>query len=147
MTIKKLFFLCLIVFALVVGSPLVTLISNPAYAQTASPKVSVTYNSKASSFLVAASGVQSVSYTLEYKRAAGSGQVLEGLQSAGKAAKNGSYARRHYAGTQSSKYFIPHKVKSGTLRMKGKTKAGKAFSKNVSFTVSAGGVLKVTSIN
>ncbi|HYD35800.1 MAG TPA: hypothetical protein VD999_07065 [Vitreimonas sp.] len=144
MSIKTLFSSLCLALMLSLSLPAVSLLTPPVQAQVAGPRASITYASKGSSFLVVMSGVQSVNYTIEYTRAVGNGEMLEGIQSAGKG-KKGAYAKRHYAGTQSSKYFIPHKVKSGTLMVKGKDLKGKAFSKTIKFTVSSKGVLKVIS--
>lgn len=55
-----------------------------------------------------------VRYTLEYTRSSKGQEIQEGVQGGGKATKN-NYIKSIYAGTQSSKYFIPHTVLRGKL--------------------------------
>lgn len=55
-----------------------------------------------------------VRYTFEYTRLAKNQEIQEGVQGGGKS-KNNTYIKNIYAGTQSSKYFIPHKVLRGKL--------------------------------
>lgn len=87
------------------------------------------------SFVVTAKGVKKVQYTIEYLRAAGKNKTqLEGLMGSG-TAKNGSFSKTHFAGTQSSKYFIAHDVKSGSLKLSGTDVSGKKFNYTTKFVV------------
>lgn len=57
-----------------------------------------------------------VRYTFEYTRLAKGKEIIEGVQGGGKSKKN-VYVKSIYAGTQSSKYFIPHTVLRGKIHI------------------------------
>ena len=103
-------------------------------AVRASRKPSITLQFASQRFIISAKNVQKVTYTLEYTRTSRSGDILEGFQGVGKA-KGGNYIGVHYAGTQSSKYFIPHSVKSGKLALRGTDLNGRAFSYTAEFVM------------
>ncbi len=120
----------------------------PVYAQTGdttqqtapSTDPVVTFTYKAPNFLITAGpNVKRVTYTIEYVRVSTAGDVTEGLQSGGKAPLKGKfkgrYSGRVYAGTQSSRYFIPHRVKSAHISLKGTTLDRNTFSYTNDITV------------
>ncbi len=109
--------------------------STPKASITAGkPTVKIGFTLKPRQFTITAKGFKTVQYTIEYQR---SGGVTEGLNGGGKV-KAGTYVGRHFAGTQSSKYFIPHDVKSGRLIFSGKTLKGADFSYTTGFVVKNG---------
>lgn len=72
------------------------------------------YYTKSKLFQVKVTRAKKVRYTFEYVRSAKGREIQEGVQGGGKT-KNGTYVKNIYAGTQSSKYFIPHNVLRGKL--------------------------------
>ncbi len=80
--------------------------------------------------------VNKVKYSIDYVRVgSGSiGDVQEGLQKGGPG-RRGRYSAHVYAGTQSSHYFIPHRVKSANLHLTGTTLDGTPFTYDTSITV------------
>jgi photosystem II stability/assembly factor-like uncharacterized protein len=125
-------------FALLIPSSVsaATSSSTDSSVTTSSPKINISLVLKPrKSFVVTAKGVKKVQYTIEYLRTAGKNKTqLEGLMGSG-TTKNGSLSKTHFAGTQSSKYFIAHDVKSGSLKMTGTDSNGKKFSYSTSFVV------------
>lgn len=129
--------------SLVVALVLVSLWQAPA-AWAAAPSVSVTYTGKSSYFMVVAKNTKTINYTIEYVRAAGGGSTItEGLSGGGKGTKKtGLYLRRHFAGTQSSRYYIPHNVKSGQLIASGTDMSGQKFNKTIPFSIVKGRLIR-----
>lgn len=87
-------------------------------SNTSSPtttNAAVTFRYTKPNFSLKVTGVKKVTYTLEYTRTAKGQDYVEGLQGGGKALKNNVFSKSIYGGTQSSKYFIPHTVKSGNI--------------------------------
>ncbi|MBI5151106.1 MAG: hypothetical protein HZA34_00880 [Candidatus Pacebacteria bacterium] len=72
------------------------------------------FYTKSKLFQVKVTRAKKVRYTFEYVRSAKGKEIQEGAQGGGKT-KNGTYLKNIYAGTQSSKYFIPHNVLRGKL--------------------------------
>lgn len=87
-------------------------------SNTSSPtttNAAVTFRYTKPNFSLKVTGVKKVTYTLEYTRTAKGQDYVEGLQGGGKALKNNVFSKSIYGGTQSSKYFIPHTIKSGNI--------------------------------
>ncbi len=108
--------------------------STPKTPVSTQPSVKLGFTLKPRQFTVTAKNFKTVQYTIEYVKAGG---VTEGLSGGGKA-KSGTFVGRHYAGIQSTKYFIPHDVKSGKLTFTGKTLKGTDYTYNTSFVVKSG---------
>ncbi len=75
----------------------------------------VTFRYTKPNFSLKVTGVKKVTYTLEYTRTAKGQDYVEGLQGGGKTLKNNVFSKSIYGGTQSSKYFVPHTIKSGNI--------------------------------
>jgi hypothetical protein len=110
---------------------------SPATSTNQRPKTSLTY--AANRFLLTVKNIKSLTYTIEYTRSLPTGgTAMEGLQGGGKAGKNGIYSSRLFAGTQSSKYFIPHNVLSGSIVLKAVDLQGKTYNYRARFVIKKG---------
>lgn len=109
----------------------------PSSASTKSTKPSaiLTYTLSPRQFSVIGTGMKNVAYTITYQRTGG--KLTEALAGSGRAVR-GLYGRKHYAGSQSSKYFIPHNVLSGHFQFDGVTLAGTNYSVNRDFVIKKG---------
>ncbi len=104
------------------------------------PKTVFSYSPNNRRFSLAVKNVTGkVTYSIEYTRISKTGDIVEGIQRSGKA-KNRSFSGTAYAGTQSSKYFVPHNVRSGTLYLKATDLSGSVYLYRTSFTVNKGKV-------
>lgn len=99
------------------------------------PNVAFSFTLTPRQFMINARGFRNIAYTITYKRT-GSTQT-EALTGGGKVS-NGAYVKRHYAGSQSSRYFIPHNVQSGTLQFEGITQTGSNYTLTRSFVIKRG---------
>jgi len=106
---NKIFALCLALALVVYG----LFIPSKVSAEEIGPGYSFSYT-KSKLFQLKVVRTKKVRYTFEYTRLAKNQEIQEGVQGGGKS-KNNTYIKNIYAGTQSSKYFIPHKVLRGKL--------------------------------
>lgn len=128
-------YLPILVLSLFVG--VVAVIPQKTYAATTSstssgPKVTFSYVKP--NFNLTVTQVKKVTYSIEYVRLVNGRAVLEGIQGGGKASANNTFTKRIYAGTQSSRYFIPHLVKEGTIKLRLTKLDGTVISRSVGFT-------------
>ena len=106
---KKIIALCVILIIMLIGAITPPKVS----AEEIGPGYSFIYT-KSKLFQVKVTRTKKVRYTLEYVRSSKGQEIQEGVQGGGKA-KNNTFVKSIYAGTQSSKYFIPHTVLRGKI--------------------------------
>ncbi len=109
---------------------------------TGSPVAKLTYNARSHRFYLTVTNVKQLNYTIAYNKKGS--DIMEALQGARRYKKGTTFSINVYAGSQSTKYFIPHTVTGGTLEIHGTDGQGQSFTINQTFTVS-GGKLTITS--
>ncbi len=109
MYMKKLLSFFVVVFIALFALSIPPIVS----AEQIGPGYSFSYT-KSKLFQVKVIRAKKVRYTFEYTHLARGQEIQEGVQGGGKAKKN-VFLKNIYAGTQSSKYFIPHKVLRGKI--------------------------------
>lgn len=98
------------------------------------PTATLSYNISTHRFSVRVTNVKKITYVIAYNKRGGS--IMEALQGARKYTKATNFTATLYAGSQSSKYFIPHTVTSGIMDIKGTDGQNNSFSIHKTFTVS-----------
>ena len=106
---KKIIALFVILIIMLIGAIAPPKVS----AEEIGPGYSFVYT-KSKLFQVKVTRTKKVRYTFEYFRSSKGQEIQEGVQGGGKA-KNNTFVKSIYAGTQSSKYFIPHAVLRGKI--------------------------------
>ncbi len=105
------------------------------------PIATLTYNSRRHLFSLRVTWVKKINYTVAYNKKGS--DIMEALQGARRFIKATTFTRNIFAGSQSSRYFIPHFVTGGTLEVHGTDWQDNPFTITQSFTIS-GGKLVVT---
>ena len=99
-------------------------------------KTTLSYNTRSHRFSLTVRPLQPgsrVNYTIAYMKK--NSDVQEALQGARKITRTKTFSATLYAGTQSSKYFLPHTVTSGSLDVTGTDLTGSAYTFHENFTI------------